>query len=261
MFPGDNVDLNISDEVVGEQMSVGVVLVHGSGMTSACWEPLLPLLQTPAIAVDLPGRGRRPADLLSGRGQRLRRRRRRRHRVKRLGPGRAGRSFAGRPDAASSTGVGSWADRPTRFRQLCPAPTWIQRGGRSRSLTSGVHAQRGAQRRWRQRGTGPGDGYCAVLQRLERRRDRVDADADGSRGVERLAGTQRPVVPAERPPPNVGPSASRCGSTRSTRRTNTSRIWGAPTWSISTVDTWPCSATRLPLRRSSTTPRGPSPRT
>jgi pimeloyl-ACP methyl ester carboxylesterase len=44
-------------------MSVGVVLVHGSGMTSACWEPLLDYLQTPAIAVDLPGRGRRPADL------------------------------------------------------------------------------------------------------------------------------------------------------------------------------------------------------
>ena len=40
-----------------------MVLVHGSGMTSACWEPLLPFLQTPAIAVDLPGRGRRPADL------------------------------------------------------------------------------------------------------------------------------------------------------------------------------------------------------
>jgi pimeloyl-ACP methyl ester carboxylesterase len=37
--------------------------VHGSGMTSACWEPLLPFLQTPAIAVDLPGRAPRPADL------------------------------------------------------------------------------------------------------------------------------------------------------------------------------------------------------
>jgi len=44
-------------------MSVGVVLVHGSGMTSACWEPLLPFLQTPGIAVDLPGRGSRPGDL------------------------------------------------------------------------------------------------------------------------------------------------------------------------------------------------------
>ena len=44
-------------------MSVGVVLVHGSGMTSACWDPLLPYLQAPAIAVDLPGRGNRPGDL------------------------------------------------------------------------------------------------------------------------------------------------------------------------------------------------------
>jgi pimeloyl-ACP methyl ester carboxylesterase len=31
--------------------------------TSRCWSPLLPQLDLPAVAVDLPGRGRRPADL------------------------------------------------------------------------------------------------------------------------------------------------------------------------------------------------------
>ncbi len=38
------------------------VLVHGGGMTGRCWEPLVPLLDGPVHAVDLPGRGRRPAD-------------------------------------------------------------------------------------------------------------------------------------------------------------------------------------------------------
>jgi pimeloyl-ACP methyl ester carboxylesterase len=42
---------------------VGVVLVHGGGFAASCWELMLPLLETPALAVDLPGRGRRPADL------------------------------------------------------------------------------------------------------------------------------------------------------------------------------------------------------
>jgi pimeloyl-ACP methyl ester carboxylesterase len=42
---------------------MNLVLVHGSGFDSSCWDPLLPYLKTPAITVDLPGRGRRPADL------------------------------------------------------------------------------------------------------------------------------------------------------------------------------------------------------
>jgi pimeloyl-ACP methyl ester carboxylesterase len=42
---------------------VNLVLVHGSGFDASCWELLLPYLQTPAITVDLPGRGTRPADL------------------------------------------------------------------------------------------------------------------------------------------------------------------------------------------------------
>jgi pimeloyl-ACP methyl ester carboxylesterase len=41
----------------------GVILVHGGLHTSACWSSLLPLLELPARAVDLPGRGDRPADL------------------------------------------------------------------------------------------------------------------------------------------------------------------------------------------------------
>jgi pimeloyl-ACP methyl ester carboxylesterase len=41
----------------------GIILVHGGLHTSACWEPLLPLLERPGRAVDLPGRGSRPADL------------------------------------------------------------------------------------------------------------------------------------------------------------------------------------------------------
>jgi pimeloyl-ACP methyl ester carboxylesterase len=43
----------------------GIVLVHGGLHTAACWAPLLPLLDQPAIAVDLPGRGDNPADLAS----------------------------------------------------------------------------------------------------------------------------------------------------------------------------------------------------
>ncbi len=35
------------------------VLVHGAGMGASCWEPLLPHLDGPALAVDLPGRGSR----------------------------------------------------------------------------------------------------------------------------------------------------------------------------------------------------------
>ena len=42
-----------------------VVLVHGGGLDSRCWDPILPHLTAPAIAVDLPGRGRHPAPLES----------------------------------------------------------------------------------------------------------------------------------------------------------------------------------------------------
>ena len=35
------------------------VLVHGAGMGANCWDPLLPFLDRPALAVDLPGRGSR----------------------------------------------------------------------------------------------------------------------------------------------------------------------------------------------------------
>ena len=35
------------------------VLVHGAGFGANCWDRLLPLLDRPAIAVDLPGRGSR----------------------------------------------------------------------------------------------------------------------------------------------------------------------------------------------------------
>ena len=41
----------------------GIILVHGGGHTAACWEPLLALLDLPAKAIDLPGRGSRPADI------------------------------------------------------------------------------------------------------------------------------------------------------------------------------------------------------
>lgn len=37
----------------------GVVLVHGGMHDASCWQLVLPLLETPAIAVDLPGRGAR----------------------------------------------------------------------------------------------------------------------------------------------------------------------------------------------------------
>ena len=39
------------------------VLVHGATFAGSCWELLLPHLDGPAVAVDLPGRGTRPADL------------------------------------------------------------------------------------------------------------------------------------------------------------------------------------------------------
>ena len=39
------------------------VLVHGGGMTGRFWDRLLPYLDRPAIAVDLPGRADKPAEL------------------------------------------------------------------------------------------------------------------------------------------------------------------------------------------------------
>ena len=40
-----------------------VVLVHGGMHGSWCWDPVLPFLTAHTVAVDLPGRGSRPADL------------------------------------------------------------------------------------------------------------------------------------------------------------------------------------------------------
>jgi pimeloyl-ACP methyl ester carboxylesterase len=37
------------------------VLVHGGAHGAWCWSPLVPFLEAPALAVDLPGRGTRPA--------------------------------------------------------------------------------------------------------------------------------------------------------------------------------------------------------
>jgi pimeloyl-ACP methyl ester carboxylesterase len=43
----------------------GVVLVHGASHAACCWDLVLPHLDLPAVAVDLPGRGSRPADFTS----------------------------------------------------------------------------------------------------------------------------------------------------------------------------------------------------
>ena len=39
------------------------VLIHGGGATARFWDRLSPLLDPPVLAVDLPGRGDKPADL------------------------------------------------------------------------------------------------------------------------------------------------------------------------------------------------------
>ena len=38
------------------------VLIHGGGSSSAFWDLLVPLLDAPALAIDLPGRAGKPAD-------------------------------------------------------------------------------------------------------------------------------------------------------------------------------------------------------
>jgi pimeloyl-ACP methyl ester carboxylesterase len=44
-------------------VGVTFVLVHGGGFSGSCWDELVPLLDGPVYAVDLPGRGSNPADL------------------------------------------------------------------------------------------------------------------------------------------------------------------------------------------------------
>ena len=39
------------------------VLIHGGAHSSRCWEPTVPLLDGPVLAIDLPGRGAHPAPL------------------------------------------------------------------------------------------------------------------------------------------------------------------------------------------------------
>ncbi len=239
MFPGDNVDLNISDEVVGEQMSVGVVLVHGSGMTSACWEPLLPLLQTPAIAVDLPGRGQRPADLsrvgvsdfaaavaediassdwdqvvLVGHslaGLTL-------TRVPALVPGRIARlvfvSCALPPHGSSVV------DALDPSLQEYTRNEVLKGGGVSETLDPDMATAlfcndlSDAQTEWMLTRMVP-EASSVLLEP----NDLSSLPKDLPRTWVRLLRTWRHPL---------------------TRRTNTSRILGAPTWSTSTVDTWPC---------------------
>src|SRR5690348_1524445 len=47
----------------GSDEMTPLVLVHGGMNSSLAWAPVLPYLEAPAIAIDLPGRGKNPADL------------------------------------------------------------------------------------------------------------------------------------------------------------------------------------------------------
>ena len=49
--------------LVRSMSDCGVVLVHGTNHSAACWDSVLAHLVAPAIAVDLPGRGSRPATI------------------------------------------------------------------------------------------------------------------------------------------------------------------------------------------------------
>jgi pimeloyl-ACP methyl ester carboxylesterase len=49
--------------VAGTNDGTTLVLVHGGGFAASCWDPMLPYLEHPVRAVDLPGRGARPDDL------------------------------------------------------------------------------------------------------------------------------------------------------------------------------------------------------
>jgi pimeloyl-ACP methyl ester carboxylesterase len=46
-----------------ERQAMTFVLVHGGGSTGRFWDRVVPLLDQPVLAVDLPGRGDKPADL------------------------------------------------------------------------------------------------------------------------------------------------------------------------------------------------------
>ena len=46
-------------------MTAALVLVHGGGFGAKCWERMVPYIDGPVLAVDLPGRGAHPADLRS----------------------------------------------------------------------------------------------------------------------------------------------------------------------------------------------------
>ena len=42
-----------------------IILIHGGGLDSRCWEQLVPYLDGPVVAIDLPGRGTHQAPLTS----------------------------------------------------------------------------------------------------------------------------------------------------------------------------------------------------
>lgn len=51
----------LGQDAVPHERSAGLVLLHGAELGGWIWDRVLPHLRHPAIAVDLPGRGRRPA--------------------------------------------------------------------------------------------------------------------------------------------------------------------------------------------------------